>query len=195
MSSRRVRAEIERSRSVRGFAELSQAHWVILENAKTKRNGWAYECLTANILAAFKMEAYFNHAGSLLFEEWDKIERHLSKWKKLDKILAQIGLAKTPDDQRFATLNCVFELRDAVAHARTQKLSQPPTIEEGYIEDLRRGKPLTKWEALSTIDFATVAYENTESLIKDIHTAAHFDPQDLKRSGHSYSLKVLESLE
>lgn len=39
MSSRRVRAEIERSRSFRGFAELRHAHGVILENAKMKREG------------------------------------------------------------------------------------------------------------------------------------------------------------
>jgi hypothetical protein len=141
------------------------------------------------------MEAYFNHAGSLLVENWDEIERRLSKWKKLDKILAKIGLAKKPDDARFATLDSVFELRDAVAHARTQKLSQPPTIEEGDIEDLRRRKPQTKWETLSTIEFATVAHEHTESLIKDIHAAARFDPSDLNRSGHSYSLRVSESLE
>jgi hypothetical protein len=194
MPSRRVRAEIERSRSFRGFAELCQAHWVILENAKTKRDGWLYECLTANILAAFKMEAYFNHSGLLLFANWDKIERGLSKRKKLDKILAKIGLVRMPDDERLATLESLFELRDGVAHARTQELSQSVTVEEGDIEELRRRKPLTKWEALSTIKFATLAYEHTESLIEEIHAAAGFDPADLHRSGHSYSLRVLATL-
>lgn len=195
MSSRRVRAEIKRSRSFRGFAELCQAHWVILENAKAKRDGWLYECLTANILAAFKMEAYFNHAGSLLFANWDKIERGLSKRKKLDKIISRIGLVKKPHDQRLATLDSLFELRDGVAHARTHELCEPVTVEEGDIEELRRRKPLAKWEALSTIEFATLAYEHTESLIEEIHAAAGFDAADLHRSGHSYSLRVLATLD
>ena len=74
MDEPRVKAVVTRQREFRAFAELSHAHWVILDNAKTKRDGWFYECLTANILAAFKVEAYLNHLGPLLFRDWE--ERH-----------------------------------------------------------------------------------------------------------------------
>jgi len=194
MASSRVRAEVTRSRDFRGFAELIHAHWVILDNAKGKREGWLYECLTANILAAFKMEAYFNHVGSLLFSDWEQTERKLSKRRKLNKILSKLGIVKADHDPRYTTLNTVFELRDAVAHARTELLSEESSVEEGHVEDLRRRRPMTKWEQLSTIEFATQAFQDTQSVIEEIHAAAKFDPRDLLRSGHSYSLRVLEEL-
>lgn len=195
MTSERVRAEVSRSRDFRAFAELSHAHWVILDNAKARREGWLYECLTANILAAFKMEAYFNHVGSLLFADWEQIERTLPKRRKLDKILSSLGLVRSDKDKRYATLDAVFELRDSVAHARTEHLSEDSSVEEGHIEQLRRRKPLSKWEEGATIEFATQAYQDTQSLIEEMHAAANFDPADLVRSGHSYSLRVLDELE
>jgi len=191
MTSKRVCAETQRSRLFCGFIELSYAHRVILENAKNKCPGYFYECLTANILGAFKMEAYFNHIGPRLFADWWKKDKRTSKYRKLDRILSQIGTDINQKDQRIITLNTLFKIRDEVAHSKTIELTQKLRIEEGDIEELRRRKPLLEWEECSTIEFATRAFEHTESLIVDIHKAAKFDLNELRRPAHSYSIKIL----
>ena len=155
MTCKRVRAEVKRSRSFRGFAELSQAHWVILENAKAKHDGWLYECWRPTSWRHSRWRRTSTTLDRCFLPIGRKPSRKLSKRKKLERILSQIGLVKAPNDHRFGTLDAVFEIRDVVAHARTEELSEPPTVEEGHIEELRRRKPLTKWEKLSTIEFAT----------------------------------------
>lgn len=46
-------------------------------------------------------------------------------------------------------------------------------------EDLRRKKPETIWEKYSTVEFAREAYEDTEEIIKEIHTKAEFPKSEL----------------
>lgn len=187
MAEPKVKAVVTRTREFRAFAELSYAHWVILENAKTEREGWSYECLAANILAAFKMEAYVNHIGPLLFQNWE--ERR--SWRsKLKRVLEHLGV--TPDaDERFRTLGDVFQVRNQVAHGQSKTLSEE-VEETGEMEELRRRKPQESWEERSTLEFAKRAYEHTESIIRQLHARAGRDDAELRRSGHSYSIKLTE---
>lgn len=190
--NRKIRAEVKYERDFRAFAELARAHRVILENAVLQHEGWFYECLTANILAAFKMEAYFNHVGKLFWpEEWDGKERRWSKWSKFEKICDKINLDRSDIQEEYDTLKKVFKFRDDVAHARSCKMQSGPEVIEGDRESLRRSKPLTDWEKLCTIEFAQCAYDHTESLILKIHTVGKLDPDLLCPSGHSYSSREI----
>ncbi len=188
MDDERVRATVKRERKVNTFAELSHANWVLLENTVEQREGWFYECMTAILISAFKFEPYLNHVGAILFTYWDEMER-LPHKNKLNIIRSHLDIKKEDGKRPYQTLKNLFYLRDAVAHGKTEYLSPPDSVEVGHIEEIRRKTPLTRWEELCTIDFAKQAYEDTETIVGQIHSKAGLDVTDLRRSGHYYEIK------
>ena len=189
MSDERVRAVVKREREVRTFAELANGNWVLLEDAKEQRKGCFYEFLSAILMAAFKLEAYLNHVGPRLFPYWTELER-LRFEGKLFIICSHLGISRENGRRPYQTISELFKFRNAVAHGRSEFLKSEGQ-EVGHIEELRRKKPLAKWEQLCTLEFAERAYEDTEEIIKQIHKAAGLDEDDLHRSGHSYEIKRL----
>ncbi len=194
MGTGRVKAKVKRSRDVNTSAELSHANWVLLQNTEQKRDGWFYECLTTIVVAAFKFEAYLNHVGKALFPSfWSEMER-LSHKQKRRIICAHLHILEADGKRPWQTLGDLFRFRNCVAHGRSEILDPPEVVEVGEIEDLRRKKPLTKWEEGCTIEFARRAYEDTEAIMRQIHLAAGLDEADLWRSGHSYRISIVEKL-
>ena len=51
-----------------------------------------------------------------------------------------------------------------------------------------------EWERLCTVEFARRTYEDTEAIMRIIHSAAGLDEADLRRSGHSYTISNVEKL-
>ena len=189
MGTGKVQATVRRSRQVNTFAELSHANRVLLENAEQKREGWFYECLTTIVMAAFKFEAYLNHAGKAIFpSSWNKMER-LSHREKRKRICAHLHIVEADGESRWQTISDLFTFRNSVAHGKSEVLDPPEAVEVGETEQLRRKKPLAAWEQLCTVDFARRAYEDTEIVMKQIHSAAGLDEADWRRSGHSYSIR------
>lgn len=181
-----VRVTVTREREFRAFAELSYAHWVILEKAKVQRDGWSYECLTANLLAAFKVEAYLNHIGPVLVPDWKERE----PWhRKLKRIWDELS-GSTITDSEVAFIEELFTIRNELAHGRTEWLHEDG-VEQGPVEELRQRRPQVLCEQRATLEFAEKAYDQTESLIRRMHTAAGRDESELSRGGHSYVLKRL----
>ena len=167
---------------------------MLLENTKEQREGWFYECMTTILMAAFKFEAYLNHAGAAIFPYWDEMER-LPHKNKLSIICSHLGGKKTSGERPFQTLINLFDFRNAIAHGKSEFLDPPECIEVGDVEKLRRKKPLTGWEQLCTIEFAERAYEDTEVIMKLIHAAARLDDDELHHSGHSYVIKDVKELD
>ncbi len=178
MTDERIKATVRRSRNVKPFAGLSNANNVLLTNTKEKRDGWFHECMAAILMAAFKVEAYLNHVGAALFPYWEEMER-LPHKAKLNIIRSHLGIDKTDGERPYQTLTDLFCFRDAIAHGKNESLAPPETTEVGTLEEIRRRKPLTRWEELCTIEFAQRAYEDTEEIIKQIHNDAGLDEADL----------------
>jgi hypothetical protein len=163
------------------------AHWVLVDNAKKQRPGSLYECLAANILAAFKLEAYLNHLGPLILADWDEKRG----WHfKLERIRKHLGVK--PHDPRFQRLDEIFTLRNQVAHGKTTK-QVTEGIEIGDTEELRRRRPLAFWEERCTPEFSELAWRHTQAIIKWLHRAAGRDPQELRRPGASYSIHYVDT--
>jgi hypothetical protein len=156
-------------------------------------NGYC-ECLTTIVIAAFKFEASLNHVGKGIFAStWNKMER-LSHTQKRKNICAHLCIAQEDDKRPWQTIGDLFKFRNWVAHGRSEVLDPPEAVEVGEIEQLRRKKPLTAWENLCTIEVARRAYEDTEAIIKQIHSVAGLDEADLRRSGHSYTISDVKNL-
>lgn len=187
----RIKAVVSRSREVNMFGVLSHGHGVLLENLAERRDGRFYEAMVCIIVAAFKLEAYLNRIGTRLFPYWDDLER-LSPRSKLRIIASRLDV--TPDFglRPFQTITELLKARDALAHGKPQILTEEGVLGSGTREELRRQKPLTKWETLCTIEFAQQAYEDTEEIADKLWEAAGFNVQDLRQQGHSYTISRVE---
>ncbi len=178
---------VSRSRRVNMFGELSAANRVLLENAQQKRAGYHFEYLSCIIVTAFKYEAFLNHLACRVLDEWSKFDRQ-SYRKKQAQILTHIGLCVLDSRRPFQTLAVLFEARNELAHGKAELLIHDSIIEHGDIEQMRRRKPLTKWEELCTLEFITQAYDDTEEIAELMWKLAGFDLEELRFRGHSYEI-------
>ena len=186
----RIKARVSRSRDVNMFGELSHANYVLLENATRQNDGYFYEIMSCLVIAAFKHEAFINHLGYALFPNWHEVERerHTDKQKA---ILTKLELPINKGRRPFQTLHKLFDARDELAHGKPQLLTDDSVVEAGAREQLRRRKPLTRWESLCTLEFAQHAYDDTEEIADRLWKSAGFDLDYLRSRGHSYSISEL----
>lgn len=185
-----IKAKISRSRDVNMFGELSHANYVLLDNAKRQNDGYFCEVMSCLVVSAFKHEAFINHLGYALLPNWHELERTRHS-EKQNAILTKLGLSINKGQRPFQTLNDLFDARDELAHGKPQLLTQESIVESGPREDMRRRKPLKKWETLCTLSFAQRAYEDTETIAELLWTSAGFDVHDLRARGHSYSISEI----
>ncbi|UUO08237.1 hypothetical protein M4951_07925 [Blastopirellula sp. J2-11] len=172
------------------FGELSHANYVLLCNAKKKNDGYFYEFMSCLVVSAFKHEAFINHLGYALLPNWHDLERE-SHASKQSAILMELGVSCDNGRRPFQTLHKLFEARNELAHGKPQLLTHDSVVETGAREDMRRRKPLSKWEKHCTVEFAQRAYDDTESIADELWTSAGFDLHDLRSRGHSYSMSEI----
>jgi len=185
-----IKAKVSRSRDVNMFGELSHANYVLLENANRQNDGYVYEIMSCLVFAAFKHEAFINHLGYARLPNWHELERQRHSDKQ-NAILTELCLSIDKGQRPFQTLRDLFDARDELAHGKPQSLTHDSVVESGAREDMRRRKPLTKWESLCTLSFAQRAYDDTEEIAEMLWAPAGFDVHDLRARGHSYSISEI----
>jgi hypothetical protein len=82
----------------------------------------------ATVFFAFAFEAYLNHVGAEELPFWDEIDR-ISYKKKLTVLSKHLGFTKDVSKPPLQTILQLFELRNALAHGRTQNLTIKKTSE------------------------------------------------------------------
>lgn len=185
-----IKAKVSRSRDVNMFGELSHANYVLLDNAKRKNDGYFYEVMSCLVISAFKHEAFINHLGYAILPNWNELERKRHSDKQ-NAILTELAVSIDKGKRPFQTLHALFDARDELAHGKPQSLTHDSVVETGPREEMRRRKPLTKWESLCTLDFAQRAYDDTENIAELLWTSAGLDVHDLRACGHSYSISEI----
>lgn len=186
----RIKAKVSRSRDVNMFGELSHANYVLLENATRQVDGYFYEIMSCLVIAAFKHEAFINHLGYALVSDWHELERQRHSVKQI-AILTKLQLTIDTGQRPFQTLHELFGARDELAHGKPQLLTHDSVVEFGEREQMRRRKPLTRWESLCTLEFAQRAYHDTEEIAEMLWTSAGFDLDCLRARCHSYVISEI----
>jgi len=190
-----VKAEIKRERQVNTFSQLSNANWHMLEIARKPQSGCFYDYMSCLLFAAFTFEAYLNHVGEKLFPFWKDIES-ISTGSKLNIICCQLGIKPDFSRRPYQTEKKVFEFRNAIAHGKSEFISEEKQIVKDEIEKIRRKHPLTKWEKLCTLKNAEESYEDIRVIMKEIHHAAGFGDNPLADSGYGRSkMKIIEEFD
>lgn len=212
MGSKRKKApadyRVSRKRTFNAFAELRHANRVLLENARLKRDGWFYECMTSILLSAFSFEAYLNLAvpidnsdartkndnatnakSVLIHKKADANNKLTEKWLvKLKALLPpnNCSIDARDRDRIIQMATALFEFRNALAHAKNAVLETHYTPESGDIETVRRREPLTKWESDCTLEHATAMFEFVEQTCVRLHKVHNKNATELFQRSSGY---------
>jgi len=166
------RVKVSRQRQVKTYAELRHASHVMLEKAEKDKEGSFYQVMASLVFTAFMMEAYLNHIGPQIFKCWGDLER-LSPLSKLDLIAEKLGAEKDDGKRPYQTLSELFRFRNTLAHGKSASLksdNEVRLVDKQFDEYRYRHAFLeTEWEKYCTLDNASQALEDTETIIKEIH--------------------------
>jgi hypothetical protein len=104
------------------YAAIFHTGWHLLDMAERHELGRLLNLQAATVFFAFAFEAYLNHVGAEELPFWEEIDR-ISYKKKLAVLSKHLGFAKDVSKPPLQTIQQLFELRNALAHGRTQNLT------------------------------------------------------------------------
>lgn len=165
---------------VKGEAFLHRKLWHVVEMqselSATIESGAFYTDLVAMVFAFHTVEAYLNFVGALLAPDVWKDERNYFRKEpyrgfegKLRKVMELVSLPWNESDRPLRTVLDLKELRDLIAHPKTEKLSN--TV---YSEGTATPFPLVipTLNKLVTVESRAVGVEDVERFIEQLHELA-----------------------
>jgi hypothetical protein len=105
------------------YAALFHTAWHLLDSAEKRAEGRLLDLQAAAVFFAFSFEAYLNHVGAEEIPFWEDIER-ISHKDKLSALSKHLGFIVDKSKAPFKTVKELFELRNGLAHGRTQRLKK-----------------------------------------------------------------------
>ena len=137
-----------------------------------------HRCLTIGVLASFLVEAYANHAGAVLDQNWNSIERKIGNtFNKLDHIASKLNTKIDWDRPPFQLLRDIFAFRDSIAHGKTLTLTEPERIGTGVVALSAADVPRADWERRCEPTTVRQWIEAVEEMIRYLHTELLRDPR------------------
>jgi len=149
------------------YVTLHNAAYYELQAAQETEKGRFFHCLSAMLYSAFSIEAYLNHLGKAEISDWGKIERRFSPRRKLNMLIETKKYLPDFTKPPFDTFDRIFDFRKKIVHGKTERIR---------VEEVREGKlgdtpdlPTSDWEKSTTLENATLFYENSTSMIVLLH--------------------------
>lgn len=147
-----------------------------LANAESGRDGAMWDRVMVVLASAFFMEAYLNHVGAILFEDWEtllpdtKPKAWFSPDEKLRLICGKLKIAIDGRGKRHRAFVDAFQVRKALVHGRNESLSGEWDIGVRGTNALDGLK--TNWERVCTPPRARIVYDELCAFVIDVHIAA-----------------------
>lgn len=161
------------------------ADWA-LEQAQKDEEGRFYNCMSANLMLAFCVEAYLNHVCEKLLPFWnEEMKKDLRMESKLRIVASYLKIGLDYSKRPFQSLKDIWKFRNLVVHAKTEK------IREKKIQTMRKNSfPQTTkpwWEKQCNLRVTAKWFKDTESIITNLHKAQGIEDNPfLFISVHSY---------
>lgn len=167
------------------------ADWAI-DQAKGTEKGRVYNCMSANLLLAFCLEAYLNHICEELLPFWDEnMKKNLNTENKLKIISSHLNLDLNYSKRPYHTLKDVWKFRNLVVHGKREKI-RTQTVRNMRKEPFQgdalpeRAKPW--WEQQYKIKVSEKWFMDIETVIKSLHGKYSSEPSPfLIVSTHTFS--------
>lgn len=191
------KAVVQKKRTIHMYAELWHASHCVLEAGFREPRGSSWQFLSSLVLTAFSFEAYLNHVGPRIIENWDGIERQppLEKFNSLCKALDvdfSMGWAARP----LQTIQELIEFRNTLAHGRTTEIESLPTLRDinDKIDTELGIRQNQDWERrIKTGAFAKRARDDVEYVLRRVQDARPTPKEALFTFGiGSYSATLVD---
>jgi len=165
-----------------GRSFLHRVLWRVVqmqgEIAKERQGrGAFYNYLVSMVFALHTVEAYLNFIGELLAPAIWKDERNYFRKEpyrgfegKLRKVLELVSIPWAVADRPLKTVLELKELRDLIAHPKTEQLGGSDQTPGNEIPDLRLVP--TTLSKMVTAEACAVSIRDVEGFLDNIHTAA-----------------------
>ena len=168
------------------YVALFHTAWHLLDMAEKHREGSLLNLQAATVFFAFAFEAYLNHAGDEELTFWEEINR-ISSTDKLTVLSKHLGFAVNRSARPFQTISGLFQLRNALAHGRTETKTETKTS---------KTKPnreavwcVLPWETL-TAESVRRYHDDVRAAAEQINAARSMPDDSMWNEGHrKYTIK------
>ena len=145
----------------------------MLELAEASDHGRLYNLISSITFSVFTLEAYFNHLGEHLYDDWSKTERKTSKIKKYTQFCTKFDITFNFNQRPYSTIKKAFSFRDTIAHGKTvtKKINKKIEVETGNLNNFSGG--FNGFE-FATIENGKIVLCDMQKVIKELHSAAGF---------------------
>jgi hypothetical protein len=144
---------------IKTYVYMFNAAQLSIEEAKSEQRTDVvfYKCMTAIVFLAFCLEAYLNHLGAELIENWEDDFKRLSPRGKLRLLMSKYGKVNL-NTHPFQSFSKIFEVRNQLAHGKTV------WVAEKYPKE-----PRANWEKSCNITNVEKLCNDTEKMIRVVH--------------------------
>jgi hypothetical protein len=172
LTKRRVRVKATKTKYT--FAYLRSVSWTCLKRAKESIHGRNLFIASSMVFSAFSIEAYLNHLGRSVTEFCDSVERKLSPREKLNLLASVLRFHVDYGSRPFQTFVDMFAFRNALAHGRTESLTQETLqfLSEDEVPEL----PRTKWEESISLESADRYLADSKEIVLRLNSKANLEP-------------------
>lgn len=160
--------------SMSGEGKVTTYNWMIksaklaLESARASSEGQFFNSMSVLIYSAFAMEAFFNHLGSHLSENWESEERRISKWQKFRNFNCQLNLNRDLDSRPYLSVFEAFNFRDSLAHGRTEEIKKEEVVEISD-DEVQFCMISSKWMESCTLEKAEEIFADIKIVITEMY--------------------------
>ncbi len=134
-----------------------------LEIAKSTKIGRFNHCLVAMTFSALAVEALANAVGSRLVDEWSDFES-ASPLAKIRLLSERLGISYESTQKPWATLRYLIRFRNAIAHAKPERLLEERVMSEAKYNAQLFRKPPSRTEREITLSNAKRCFEAVHNL-------------------------------
>lgn len=185
----KIKVRIEAKRSVYIHNDLGNCAYHFKERFENwgDQGGMALEIMAGLTMIAFTAEARFNFLGWKLISDWNENQTLKAKAKNVTK---KLGLKSDFGQKPYSTIKSLKEFRDTLAHGKPIIMNEQKEIVTTHQELEERGFLKADWERFLTLEFFTLAYEQTEDIWNELLKASDLEVFDTL-SGGQHSIVFL----
>lgn len=165
---------ISLEREVKTYTEMWHTSKCLLERGIENPKGSFHQFMASLVFTAFTLEAYLNHIGPKLFDNWHDLER-LKPCEKLNTVLEKLQINTDYGKRPWQVMRVLFRFRNDIAHGKSEVVRTNSKVPIRKHSENDFGFVKTKWEKYCTMANAQKAREDVENIVKTIHEAGKFE--------------------
>lgn len=170
----------EINREIRMDAELWATSGILLYKGQNDENGCVHQFRASLIFTAFAFEAYLNHIGAIIFDDWNNRFERNNPLCKLTMICKKLEIETNYSCRPMQSIKKLFQFRNILAHGKDGREEHTVKMRVDKFNRLLESNSIMQmykanWEGYSTEIDAVQAREDVFAIANNIHNAANIE--------------------